>query len=188
MLSFDLSAFYKGRLVALSMVTGYLFIFLAKIVEVSLMTVRTVLITRGEKLYGSIIGFFEVSIWLIVVSAVLVGIQNDPLRMVAYSLGFACGNYVGCILEEKLALGILTLNVIASDEDGLKLAEVLRSNNIGVTIVDAEGIHENKKMLIIHAKRKKKPEIIKAIEDSGINAVISISDTRTVYGGYGLRK
>jgi len=123
------------------MITGYLFIFFAKIVEVSLMTVRTVLITRGEKLSGSIIGFFEVGIWLYVVSTVLVGIKEDPMRMIAYSLGFACGNYVGCMLEEKLALGILTINAITSKDDGIKLAEVLRENDIGVTMMDAEGMN-----------------------------------------------
>jgi uncharacterized protein YebE (UPF0316 family) len=152
------------------------------------MTVRTVLIMRGEKLYGSIIGFFEVTIWLYVISAVLVGISTDPARMVAYALGFSCGNYIGSILEEKLALGILTINAITAVGDGQKLADILRGNHIGVTMMDAEGINDVKKMLIIHAKRKMKKQIIKVIENSGINAVVSINDTKTVYGGYGIRK
>jgi len=177
-----------NKIGGMEVIISYLFIFFAKIIEVSLMTVRTVLITRGEKLYGSIIGFFEVSIWLYVVSAVLVGINEHPIKMVAYALGFSCGNYVGCLLEEKLALGILTINAITAQEDGQKLADILREYNIGVTIVDAEGINDIKKMLIIHAKRKKKKQIIKIIENSGINAVISINDTKTVYGGYGIRK
>jgi len=167
---------------------GYLFIFFAKIVEVSLMTVRTVLITRGEKLYGSFIGFFEVMIWLYVISTVLNGIQQDPIRMIVYSLGFCCGNYIGCMLEERLALGVLTITLISSKEDGIKLADILRDKHIGVTMMDAEGLHEVKKMLIIHAKRKRKSEIIKMIENSGLEAVVSISDTKTVYGGYGIRK
>lgn len=166
----------------------YIAIFLAKILEVALMTVRTVLITRGEKVYGSIIGFVEVVIWLYVVSAVLVGIQDDPVRMIVYALGFACGNYLGSYLEEKLALGILTINIIASKENGEKIAAILRKENVGVTAIEAEGINEIKKMLIIHAKRKRKIEIIKLIESTEINCVISINDTRTVYGGYGIRK
>ena len=166
----------------------YIAIFLAKILEVSLMTVRTVLITRGEKVYGSIIGFVEVVIWLYVVSAVLVGIKDDPIRMVVYALGFACGNYLGSFLEEKLALGILTINVIASQENGEKIASILRKENVGVTAVAAEGINEIKKMLVIHVKRKRKNEIIKLIESTALNCVISINDTRTVYGGYGIRK
>ncbi len=166
----------------------YVAIFLAKILEVSLMTVRTVLITRGEKVYGSVIGFIEVVIWLYVVGAVLVGIKDDPIRMIVYAFGFACGNYLGSFLEEKLALGVLTINIIASKENGEKIAAILREKNIGVTGIAAEGITEIRKMLIIHAKRKRKNEIIKLIEGSDIKCVISINDTRTVYGGYGIRK
>lgn len=165
-----------------------LLIFFAKITEVSLMTIRTVYITKGEKLYGSLIGFVEVMIWLYVVSVVLINIQEHPARMVVYALGFSCGNYVGCIIEEKLAIGLLTINIITSGEDGEKLAEILREKNIGVTIVKAEGINEDKKMLIIHVKRKRKEEVINIIGNSKINTVTTINDIRRVYGGYGLRK
>lgn len=165
-----------------------LLIFFAKIIEVSLTTIRTVYITKGEKLYGSLIGFVEVIIWLKVIGVVLVNIQEYPSRIVVYALGFACGNYVGCIIEEKLAVGLLTINTITSWEDGEKLAEILRDKNIGVTIVKAEGIKEDKKMLIIHVKRKRKEEVINIIENSKINAVTTINDIRRVYGGYGLKK
>ncbi|HEY8892114.1 MAG TPA: DUF5698 domain-containing protein [Clostridium sp.] len=167
---------------------SFMLIFFAKIVEVSLTTIRTVLITRGEKFYGSIIGFFEVLIWLYVIGTMLVGINEAPLKMVAYALGFACGNYIGCILEEKLALGLMTINAIVSVRDGKILAEILRADNVGVTLVDAEGLKEEKKMLILHVKRKRKSEILKLIQNSNINAVISLVDTRTIYGGYGIRK
>jgi len=166
----------------------YILIFFAKIIEVSLTTVRTVLITRGEKFYGSIIGFVEIIIWLYVVSTVLVGISKEPFKMVIYALGFSCGNYIGCILEEKLALGLLTINAIVSEKDGETLAEILRTENVGVTIVDAEGLKEEKKMLILHVKRKRKSQIIKLIQNSNINAVISLMDAKTIYGGYGIRK
>lgn len=152
------------------------------------MTVRTVLITRGEKIYGSIIGFFEVSIWLYVVSKVLIGIDKDPIKMVVYAAGFTCGNYLGCIIEEKLALGLLTINAIASEADGRVLADNLRNQHVGVTIVDAEGLKEEKKMLIIHVKRKRKNEILRLIENSDVRAVVSVTDTKTIYGGYGIRK
>ena len=167
---------------------GYIFVFSAKIIEVSLSTVRTVLITRGEKFYGSIIGFVEVLIWLYIISTVLVGINEEPFKMVTYALGFACGNYVGCILEEKLALGLMTINAIVSKKDGQTLAEILRTENVGVTIIDAEGLKEDKKMLILHVKRKRKSEILNLIKNSQIKAVIWLNDTKTVYGGYGIRK
>ncbi|MCB2352842.1 DUF2179 domain-containing protein [Clostridium estertheticum] len=167
---------------------GFIIIFFAKIVEVSLTTIRIVLITRGEKFYGSIIGFFEVLIWLYIIGTMLVGINEAPFKMITYASGFACGNYIGCILEEKLALGLITINAIVSVKDGYTLAELLRKENVGVTIVNAEGLKEEKKMLILHVKRKRKCELIKLISDSHINAVISLMDTKTIYGGYGIRK
>lgn len=166
----------------------YVIIFVAKIVEVALMTIRTVLITRGEKVYGSIIGFFEISIWLYLINKVLVGISEDPIRMVTYALGYACGNYVGCIMEEKLALGLLTISVIIPEIEGNELTEILRKENVGVTKVKAEGINKDKSLLLLHIKRKRKNEVIKLIEENGKNCVISISDTKTVMGGYGIKK
>ncbi|NBI05378.1 DUF5698 domain-containing protein [Senegalia massiliensis] len=166
----------------------YLFIFFAKIIEVSFMTLRVVFITKGEKVYGSIIGFFEVVIWLGLIGSVLDGIQDDPLRMIAYSLGFACGNYVGSFIEEKLAIGLMTINIIATEDNGRKLANILRNKKIGVTVVDAEGIEKSRNLLIIHAKRRRKSEILKLIDDTNIPAVISVNDTKVIYGGYGIRK
>ncbi|WP_404814135.1 DUF2179 domain-containing protein [Clostridium algidicarnis] len=170
------------------MMVLYVLIFLAKIVEVSLMTLRTVLITRGEKVVGSIIGFFEVIIWLYLVSTVLVGISEDPIKMVVYALGFSVGNYVGSFLEEKLAIGLLTISIVASANDAIIIAEKLRKDNLGVTLVEAEGMNEKKKMIVVHVKRKRKKEVIKLIEDTNTKAVISIADTKTVYGGYGIKK
>jgi len=167
---------------------GFILIFFAKIVEVSLTTIRIVLITRGEKFYGSIIGFFEVLIWLYVIGTMLVGINEAPLKMITYASGFACGNYIGCILEEKLALGLITINAIVSEKDGGALAKILRGENVGVTLIEAEGLKEEKKMLILHVKRKRKSEILKIIANSQINAVVSLADTKTIYGGYGIRK
>jgi uncharacterized protein YebE (UPF0316 family) len=166
----------------------YLFIFIAKIIEVSLATLRTVLLTRGEKLYAAMIGFCEVIIWLLIIGNVLDGIREDPLRMFVYALGFACGNYVGSTIEEKLAIGLMTINVIISKEDTEKMVELLRQAELGVTTVSANGINNDKTLLIIHAKRKRKNEIIKLIQSCNINTMITVNDTKTVYGGYGVRK
>lgn len=166
----------------------YFGIFFAKTVEVSLATIRTVLITRGEKLWGALIGFVEVVLWLYLVASIVTNVTEDPIKVIFYSLGFSFGNYVGTILEEKLALGLVTMNVIASKEDGMKLAEILREQNVGVTTIDGEGRIESKKILMVHIKRKKKNEVISIIENSGYNCVISVNDTKGVYGGYGLKK
>jgi uncharacterized protein YebE (UPF0316 family) len=161
-------------------------IFFTKILEVSLMTLRTVLLTRGEKLWASIIGFIEVLLYLYLISYVLIGISENPMKIIVYSLGFASGNYIGSILEEKLAIGLVTVNIITSVEDGEYMAEVLRKKDIGITMVDAYGKNEARKMLIIHIRRKKKDEVLRLVQNEKINSVISVNDTKLVYGGYGL--
>lgn len=161
-------------------------IFLGKIIEVSLMTVRTVLLTRGEKLLASIIGFVEVVLYLYLISYVLIGISENPYKIIIYSLGFAAGNFIGSVFEEKLAMGIVTINAITSIQDGEYMAGLLREKNIGVTMLDANGRNEVRKMLIIHIKRKKKEEVLKLFQDKQINCVISVNDTKLVHGGYGL--
>ena len=94
----------------------YLAIFTAKLVEVALATIRNVLINRGEKLFGALIGFVEVMIWIIVVSTVLATLTEDPLRVLVYCLAFSCGNYVGVIIEGKLALGTACIQVMIAEE------------------------------------------------------------------------
>ena len=94
----------------------YLLIFFAKLVEVALATVRNVLINRGEKLFGALIGFVEVMIWIIVVSNVLGSLTEDPLKALVYCLAFSCGNYIGVIIEGKLAIGTACIQVMVAEE------------------------------------------------------------------------
>lgn len=164
----------------------YLIIFAAKVFEVSLMTVRTVLITKGEKGYGALIGIFEISIWIILASTVLTGLKDDPFKMVVYALGFAVGIYMGSIVEEKLAIGLISVQVIVSKNEGEILTEKLREKGIGITSIDGQGLTEPKKILILHIQRKRRKEIVNQIIKDVPNAVISTNDLKTVYGGYGL--
>jgi len=165
-----------------------LIIFLAKIVEITLSTLRTVLVTKGEKIYVAIIGFIEVSIWLKVVSVVLTGISESPAKMLAYALGYACGSLVGLTLEEKIGLGYSTIQIIVNKDQGNVLAKLLRDEGKAVTILEGEGMDSKKSVLLTHIKRKDKELIMKKIEELNIQAVVTISETKKIYGGYGIRK
>ncbi len=97
----------------------YIMIFCAKIIEVSLMTLRIVFITKGERKMGALVAFFEVSIWLFLVTTVLGGITEDPLKAVVYALGFAVGNFVGSLLEERIGLGLSQVQIIVKADHGI---------------------------------------------------------------------
>lgn len=162
----------------------YLVVFFAKIIEVSLMTIRVVLITRGERLIGAIIGFFEVVIWIIIMGNVLSDISSDPLKLVAYAGGFAAGNYVGSWIEEKLGIGMAEVQAIVLKEHGKGLAEVIREQNFAVTVVEGQGKNFSRNILFMYVRRKRIKGLVGLIQSNQENAVITISEAKPVYGGF----
>lgn len=166
----------------------YGFILCAKIIEVSLGTVRIVLITKGERLVGAVIGFFEILLWVFVASSVIKDISTDPFKGVIYALGFAIGNYVGSWIEEKIGIGLSEVQVIVKEEHGNDLAEMLRIENYAVTLIRGEGKTCDRYILLMFIPRKKVPEVIKQIRKVQENAVITVSETKPIYGGYGIFK
>ena len=166
----------------------YLVIFIIKVFEVSLATLRIVLITKDERLKGAVIGFFEVIIWVLVVSAVLQDITADPFKIIVYASGFSVGNYVGSLLENKLAIGVTNIEVITHKNDGKKLANYLRTNGLAVTSVNAYGMHDKREILYLHVPRKKVKQTVNRIRDYKEDVVITINDIKPVYGGYKLHR
>ncbi len=88
-----------------------LLIFLARIVDVSMDTIRLIFIARGFKKFAPLIGFFQVLVWIITITRIMANLDNWTCY-VAYAAGFAAGNFTGMILEEKLALGVEMIRVI----------------------------------------------------------------------------
>lgn len=162
----------------------YFFIFFAKIVEVSLATVRIVLVNRGEKVKGAIIGFFEVMIWVIVISNVLDGLSEDPLKLIVYCLAFALGNYFGVIVENKLAIGTACIQAVVGDEVKNDLNDALRTKGFGVTTIQGEGKDGPVDVLMIYLKRKSVPEAISEIRTVCPNALVTVNDVRSLRNGY----
>jgi len=164
----------------------YLFIAVLKIIEVSISTVRIVLITKGERKIGSFIAFFEVSLWVVVVSTVLNGITEDPFKIIAYALGFAIGNYLGSVIEEKIGIGLSEVTVIVREEQGLSLATELRDKGFAVTAIQGEGRTHPRTLLMMYIPRKKVRATVEIIKNTQENAVITVSEKKPIYGGYGM--
>lgn len=164
----------------------YLFILVAKIIEVSLSTIRIVLITKGERVIGAAIGFVEVLMWVFIASSVIKDIASDPLKGVIYALGFALGNYVGSKIEERIGLGLSELQIIVKEEHGHALAEHLRLEDLAVTLIRGEGKNFDRYILLMFVPRKRVPHVIKQVRAIQENAVITVSETKPIYGGYGI--
>jgi len=166
----------------------YAVILIVKVIEVSLGTLRIVLITRGVRKIGALLGFFEVLIWITLVSTVLDNVADDPIKVVIYALGFALGNYIGSLIEQKLAIGTVRIEAIVTDIHGAEMAQEIRNRGYAVTIIDAKGMSSNRSVLIMHIKRKDYNDVVEIIRELQENVVITINDIKPVYGGYGTLK
>lgn len=166
----------------------YLLILFAKIIEVSLMTLRIVFITKGERKLGATVAFFEVTLWIFIVTFVLNDLMADPFKAVFYALGFSIGNYIGSLLEEKIGLGLSQVQIIVKQEDGKKLADHLREHGFAVTVVDGEGKNFSRNILFMYVKRKRVNLLLATAKENQENIVITVMETKPLYGGFGIRK
>lgn len=172
-------------LLSLSGPVLYTIIFMAKTIEVSISTIRLVYVNKGERVKGAVLGFVEVMIWILVVSSVLNNIIDDPFKIFAYAAGFSLGNFLGVSIEAKIAVGLSSIQVVVNEDDGDALADILRNNEFGVTIIEGKGKNDSKKdLLFIQLKRKKIPAAIKLIKETDPSAYISINDIKSTVGGF----
>jgi len=175
-----IETFAKG-----STIWVYLFIFFGKILEVSFGTLRIVLINRGERTIGAIIAVVEITLWLIIASSVLTGFKDDFLKGIVYAVAFACGNYIGSWLDELLAFGLSSVQVVLPDLASAKEAEErLRTKGFGMTTIDAHGRDNDRSMLIMTMQRKRLPEALAILQDQCNGAVVTVTDIKTQRGGY----
>lgn len=156
-------------------------IFLMRLTDVTLMTLRIIFVSKGYKLWSSVMGFFEVSVWLVAISQVMNNLDK-PLYAIAYAIGFACGNYLGAYLDEKIALGVNLLQII-TNKDAEQLVKYLRDNDFGVTSINAEGARGPVKVIYSVVRRKDLNKIIQIVNEFNPNAFYSVAEVRSVNKG-----
>lgn len=164
----------------------YVFIFLGKMLEVTTSTLRIVLINRGIRSLGSLLAVIEITMWLIITSTVLSGFQSDPLKIVVYAAAFGLGNFLGSWLDEKLAFGLSSIQIVVPDlASAHSLSTVLREKGFGITTMDVHGIEdESRYMLLMMIQRKHLHEALDMISKLCDKAVITVTDVKVQKGGY----
>lgn len=159
-----------------------LFIFFARIADVSMGTLRMILLVKGQRKIAAVLGFFEVMIYLIVLGKV-VGNIDKPVLIIVYCLSYASGNYVGSKLEEKLSIGRLLVQIIVK-EIKCGIVDALRNAGFGVTIFEGEGMDGSSYMLNVITERKKVSELKQIISELDCGAFLTTMDVRSSLGGY----
>ncbi len=155
-----------------------LLIFLARVCDVSLGTVRIILVAKGRKYIAPVLGFFEVLIWIVAISRIMQNLDNY-IYYIAYAGGFATGNYVGMLIEEKIALGVMVVRII-TQKPADKLIGKLNAMGYGITSVDAKGSRGDVNIVYTIIHRKEMANVIEIIKQYNPMAFYSIEDIRYV--------
>lgn len=158
-----------------------LLICFARIIDVSLGTIRIILVSRGMKIIAPILGFFEILIWLLAISQVIQNLTNI-VHYFSYALGFAIGNYIGILLEEKLAIGKIVVRVV-THRDALALVDFLRDKGFSVTVINAEGSQGPVHLLLTVIHRSQLPSLASHIKHFNPKAFYTVEDVRFASGG-----
>lgn len=157
-------------------------IFLARIVDVSLGTFRTIMVIRGLRALATVIGFVEVLIWIVAISSVITNLDAWYL-IVAYAGGYAAGNYIGMMLESQVAIGSELVRAISLRSDG-HLAESLRSSGWDAVALPGSGPDRQAvEIVLIVEPRRRIRQLLAAIKEIDPDAVYTTSDIRSVHDG-----
>lgn len=162
--------------------SGPILIFLLRILDVSMGTLRIVYVTRGERLVASLVGFAEVLVWITAVGSTIMNLTS-PLHVIGYCAGFATGTWAGVWLESKVPIGVATVQAFTS-EAGSGVAASLRSLGLGVTQVRGEGLEGPVDIVSTVVKRRLVPQVIQTVEIEDPDAFITVYEARVRRGQF----
>ena len=157
-------------------------IFLARLVNIAIDTLRFMFTLRDKKTISWILGFTESVIFVLVIGSVLTNLEN-PLNVIGYSAGFATGNVIGMAIEKRLAIGFTHFSII-SREHSTEIADVLRNEGYGVTEIPARGRESNFMMLDCHVRRKQSDEVEELVLQVDPGAFITSEEVTPRRSGY----
>jgi len=157
-------------------------IFLLRVGDMSLDTMRVLFVMRGRKAVAWILGFFQASIFVIAIGSVLSHLDN-PLNILGYAAGFATGNVVGMLIEGRLAVGHVQLSIVSSSL-GPAIADRMRQEGFAITEIPARGKDGMVTLLSCSVLRKKVPSVHNIVNEVDESAFITAEDVRPVRHGF----
>jgi uncharacterized protein YebE (UPF0316 family) len=158
-----------------------LIIVFARVIDVTLGTLRIIFVSRGDRTIAPILGFFETLIWVVVISQIMQNL-NNPMTYIAYALGFALGNYIGISVEDKLAIGHLVVRIfVTKDED--EIMRKIIDAGFGVTSLKGKGATDEVTVLYSLIKRKNLDSFLEVINISQGKIFYSVESAKEAHLG-----
>ena len=153
-------------------ILGALVIMFMRICDVSIGTMRTILVVQGKKYYAGLAGMIEVLIWVFAIRYIFQNL-DEVINLFGYAIGFGIGNILGITIEQKIGLGFAQLNIISRSESE-KIIELLRKQKYGVTVLPAQGATGQLSIIVVIVPRKFQKKLIKLIESVDSHAFITV--------------
>ena len=166
-----------------------LLVCVAKIVEITIQSLKTCMMVKGQRLKAAGLGFIECTIWGLVISTIIGTLGDNILLLLFYCVGYATGLFLGSTIEGKIALGTSNLQLIANDDSTEKITAYLKERNMGFTVFDGQGSKDKMNMIFIVLPRRETPKALKEIRAVCDNKVFVVASEVSKYaGGYGMVK
>jgi uncharacterized protein YebE (UPF0316 family) len=163
-------------------ILGALLIFVLRVADMALDTIRVLFMMRGRKGPAWVLGFFQALIFVVAISSVLSNLDN-LLNVIGYAAGYASGVVLGIVLEDRMAIGFTQITVISSKR-GSMIAEVLRENGFAVTEIPARGKDGTVTLLNLAVRRKQISQAETIILEADAEAFITSEEVRPMRRGY----
>ena len=161
----------------------------AKIVEISISSLKTCMMVKGQRLKAAGLGFLECTIWGLVISTIIGTLGDNIFLLGFYCIGYAAGLFLGSTIEGKIALGTSSLELIAGDACTEKITAMLREKGKGYTVFEGHGSVDKMNMIFIVLPRKESIKLLKEIRRTCDNKVFVVASEVSKYaGGYGTIK
>ena len=157
-----------------------LLIFLARITDQTIGTLRLIYASKGYRYIAPVVGFFESFIWLTAISQIMKHLDNIYCYF-AFAAGFAMGNFLGIYLEQKISIGVIMVRLFFQNYSN-QLGENLREAGFGFTLFDGEGKEGAVKLLFSTINRRDLKKFMKIVQDIHPNAFYTVEDVRQVKG------
>lgn len=160
----------------------------AKIVEISIQSLKTVMMVKGQRIVAALLGFTECMIWGLVISTLVTTLGDNLLLLVFYCSGYALGLFIGSTIEGKLAIGTSNLQLIADDEATKEITKHLKEQGRGYTVFEGHGSVDKMNMIFIVLPRKEAQVALREIRKRCKRVFVVASEVSKYAGGYGTIK
>ncbi len=166
-----------------------LIICVAKILEITIQSLKTCMMVKGQRLKAAGLGFVECTIWGLIISTIIGTLGDNLFLLFFYCVGYATGLFLGSTLENKIALGTSNLEIIANDSSTAIITAYLKERSMGYTVLEGHGSKDKMNMIFIVLPRKDSARVLRELRRACDNKLfVAVSEVSKYAGGYGMVK